>query len=467
MADNIVQGLFGMTPESYQLQQDQAAQAQALQYAQMNPYQRAAYGMYLGGNRLGGAIGGALGAQDPMLQMIAKQQELLKTINPNDPKSLAQGAQAAAQFSPQLAAALAKQSNDLQASLVKQAQDLASANKAVAETGKIGTEQAATKANIKQLMTQFDMTEEQAKGIASNPDLLKSYLTPKSAQAFKLLESGKFTPESLAKWEKGEGQPELVDLAAKPGEDWLRAARSLGLPARSSYNAYTPEQVSAVNKEVFNQDIQKRAAGAIAIKVPLGDLMERAFNEPERRKSGELWAQAGEAYKAGAGTLNLLDTFEKTAQSGFTGTGAPAKLALSKALSGLGVKISDKATDTEISNALSSQLVQQIAKVFPGSQSNKELDQLLQSKPNISQELPTILRLINKMKTEVQAKQKTYEQGAALSPEERAKWNPNIAEVGIYNQLNRYNDLVKKYNGGTISDAERAEAKKIKDDLKL
>lgn len=114
MADNIVQGLFGITPESYQLQQEQAAREQALQFAGMNPFQRAAYGTFLGANQLGGAIGGALGAQDPQLQMVARTQNLIKSINPSDEKSLAAGIQEATQFNPQLALGLSQTLQNLQ-----------------------------------------------------------------------------------------------------------------------------------------------------------------------------------------------------------------------------------------------------------------------------------------------------------------------------------------------------------------
>lgn len=115
MADNIVQGLFGMTPESYQLAQQQQAQQQAAQFAQLDPFQRATYSMYTGGRQLGGAIAGALGAQDPMLQRITQQQSLLKEINPADPRSLAMGIQKASEMgNSQLAVALSGELQKLQ-----------------------------------------------------------------------------------------------------------------------------------------------------------------------------------------------------------------------------------------------------------------------------------------------------------------------------------------------------------------
>lgn len=107
MATDIVQGLFGMTPERYQLDQQAAAREQAMQFAQMDPFQRANYGIFLGGRQLGDAIGGALGAQDPMLQRISQQQSLLREINPSDATSLAAGIKKATEMgNPQLAMTL-------------------------------------------------------------------------------------------------------------------------------------------------------------------------------------------------------------------------------------------------------------------------------------------------------------------------------------------------------------------------
>jgi hypothetical protein len=105
MATDIA-GLFGLTPESYQMAQDQAAQAQAMKYAEMDPFQRANYGMFLGGKQLGGAIGSALGAQDPMLQQISQQQSLLKSIDFSNLDSIKQAIPQASAINPQLAAAL-------------------------------------------------------------------------------------------------------------------------------------------------------------------------------------------------------------------------------------------------------------------------------------------------------------------------------------------------------------------------
>jgi hypothetical protein len=88
MATDIVQGLFGMTPESYQMQQQAAARQQAAQFAQMNPFQQANYGIYLGANQIGGGIGGLLGAQDPMLQRATAVRSLAQGVDISSTKGL-------------------------------------------------------------------------------------------------------------------------------------------------------------------------------------------------------------------------------------------------------------------------------------------------------------------------------------------------------------------------------------------
>ena len=58
----VVNSLFGITPESLMAERENALQQQAMQYAKMDPFQRATAGIYAGANRLGGAVGGLLGA---------------------------------------------------------------------------------------------------------------------------------------------------------------------------------------------------------------------------------------------------------------------------------------------------------------------------------------------------------------------------------------------------------------------
>jgi hypothetical protein len=96
MAD-IVQTLFGVSPESYQQEQSALADQRAMQYAKLDPFQQANYAIGRGAYGLAGALGGALGGQDPQLQKISQRQALLGMIDPTNPDSYAQAIQAALQ----------------------------------------------------------------------------------------------------------------------------------------------------------------------------------------------------------------------------------------------------------------------------------------------------------------------------------------------------------------------------------
>ena len=216
----------------------------------------------------------------------------------------------------------------------------------------------------------------------------------------------------------------------------------------------------------------------MAIKIPLGDVLDKVYLSEDRKESAKNWGLAGEAYKLTVPMIDKLNKVESTIGNAFTGAGADAKLSIAKGLSAVGVKISDKATDTEIANAISAQIVQQIAKVFPGSQSNKELEQLVKSKFNVQQELPTILRLIRQARDEMLSQKITYEQGAKLPDSERTKFNANLAQGQNYMKIQQYRDIMEKISKNTsieaMTPAQRAaaledatKAKQIRDELGL
>ena len=86
--------VMGMFPEVeamqralYQQKQNEAMQAQALQFARLTPFEKASYGLARGGQQLGGAIGSALGAKDPQLQLISMRNAISRQIDMRDPES--------------------------------------------------------------------------------------------------------------------------------------------------------------------------------------------------------------------------------------------------------------------------------------------------------------------------------------------------------------------------------------------
>jgi hypothetical protein len=99
---SIVGGMF--SPElsraqemEYMQRRQVAMQNEAMAFAQLTPMQQAQFGFYRGGQQLGDALGGALGGQDPQLQLISQRQQMLSMIDPDKPETFARAIQMALQ----------------------------------------------------------------------------------------------------------------------------------------------------------------------------------------------------------------------------------------------------------------------------------------------------------------------------------------------------------------------------------
>lgn len=76
----IVQGLFGVSPELFKQQQDKAFLAEQVALAQLDPQQQRFVQMGQAGRTLGRTIGGLLGAEDPMLARQSAENTLLQEV---------------------------------------------------------------------------------------------------------------------------------------------------------------------------------------------------------------------------------------------------------------------------------------------------------------------------------------------------------------------------------------------------
>jgi hypothetical protein len=91
---SIVQGLFGITPESYQQQRDAAALQRAAAFGQMSPMESARTSVFYGANQLGNVAAGMLGAEDPQMRLISQRNALAKQFDVSTPEGLGQYASA-------------------------------------------------------------------------------------------------------------------------------------------------------------------------------------------------------------------------------------------------------------------------------------------------------------------------------------------------------------------------------------
>ena len=118
MADNIVAGLFGLSPEMYGEQQRRSALQEGITLAQLDPASRGAAMTYAGARGLGNAIGGAFGVEDPQLKLISARNTIAQQIDQTNPESILQGAQMLAQMGDQQGAmALAQYARQAQSEM--------------------------------------------------------------------------------------------------------------------------------------------------------------------------------------------------------------------------------------------------------------------------------------------------------------------------------------------------------------
>jgi hypothetical protein len=219
----IVQSLFGVTPESYQQAQQQRADAQAMQFARLDPFQQANFAIGRGANMLGGAIGGALGGQDPELQRISMRQQIARQLNPNDPASIEQAIAALSQGGdPQGAMMLQGEYRKLQESnaLVGQRTAAQLASQAQASKIQLGVEQE-NKLRGELSNLGANATEEQIRDVLlkyGDPDKVLTALTSAATRA-----EDRASRERLAK-DAADARVEAAQIQAEARVDAAREA---------------------------------------------------------------------------------------------------------------------------------------------------------------------------------------------------------------------------------------------------
>jgi len=137
MAENIVAGLFGLTPQMYGEQQRTSALAEGIRLAQLDPAARGAAMTYAGAKGLGGAIAGAFGVEDPQLKLISTRNTIAQQIDQSNPESILKGAQMLAQAGDQQGAmALAQYARQAQESIAQTQQRRAAEQSSLATAAK-------------------------------------------------------------------------------------------------------------------------------------------------------------------------------------------------------------------------------------------------------------------------------------------------------------------------------------------
>jgi len=246
MAENIVAGLFGLTPQMYGEQQRRSALQEGITLAQLDPASRGAAMTYAGAKGLGGAIGGAFGIEDPQLKLISARNSIAQQIDQSNPESILQGAQMLAQMGDQQGAmALAQYARQAQSEMAQAQQRRAAAAASMAQAGR--------------------------ERVQADPFQ-------------KLVESGKYTPASLAEYQRT-GLPADLVLYEKPEKPTSANIKEIGVAEATREPVYLD-----VNND--QQFIYKKDETGKQVRVPFTGGVDRKVSET---KVGGVTLPAGES----------------------------------------------------------------------------------------------------------------------------------------------------------------------------
>jgi hypothetical protein len=170
MADNIVGGLFGVNPQQLAQQRQATDTSRAFQFANLGPAEQAQYGAYLGGSQLGRAATGLMGG-DAELQKASAIKQLSSQFDLSSPEGMRQFAKSLQQIAPNEAMMAAKRADEMD----------------------LGVQQRATQRSQE----------------------IRNLREPTRTAMSQLIASGKYTPTSIALYEKSQDPADLVLVEKK------------------------------------------------------------------------------------------------------------------------------------------------------------------------------------------------------------------------------------------------------------
>jgi len=361
MATDIVPTLFGLTPEMYQRQQDALLDKQALQFAQLDPFERATYGIFRGASQLGRALGG----QDPELARISLRQQVAREIDPTSLESIQAGIQRLAPADPLGAMMLTQELRKAQESGALVGQREASAAASLAQASR----------ERKQAIPADILKAEEIKRLTQQRNALLEMGDDQSAQQAALLKTQIDELRSLR-----EVNGVLVDASGNPVYQGTPKLPSVGTDreaiALAKFNApfaqLTPAQRAEVNAAADAQATARARAGAANIT----NVQEKAELGARGKMLVEDYSAISKQAGVAARSLPALEINLAVLDKGFeTGFGTEVKATGARVLAALGVKDAEKyATDAQtfLANASAAVLQRQLEQKGPQTEADAQ-----------------------------------------------------------------------------------------------
>jgi len=178
--DSIMGNLFGVSPAIYEQNKEEATRKQALEFSKLDPYERTNALAFIGGRGLGNIVGGAIGAQDPVMMTLSKRAELGQKYDLTKPEGYeSMSKELFALNDPQGADIALQRAKTLQDSIGKLNLQAAQAGKAIAEADKIELDysnEKIAKNTAKIALQAQNVDPSQIDAIVNNKEARTSYL---------------------------------------------------------------------------------------------------------------------------------------------------------------------------------------------------------------------------------------------------------------------------------------------------
>ena len=319
MADSMVAGLFGLTPEMYQNQQYQQDLATGYKLAQLSPGAAAQAGLRASIGQLGRGVAGLMGVEDPQMKIISARQQILGGLDQTNPASMLEGAKMLAQMGDQ--------------------------------QGAFALADYARKAQSEMALAQQRLREKAA------------------ADPFqKLVESGKYTPASLAEYQRTGLPADLVlyEKPEKPEKPLAPNIKEIGVANQTREPVYLD-----VNKDeqfIFKQNPEGKQVRVpftggvdrttsktdVGVKLPVG---ESEFIKRLSVKDADRVDNAITLRENATSTINSLNKLASLPDNQLiTGQFATGRVGVTNLLSTLGL-----ASPTDVNRLTTSQEYQKVA----------------------------------------------------------------------------------------------------------
>jgi hypothetical protein len=355
MAENIVAGLFGLTPQMYGEQQRTSALAEGIRLAQLDPAARGAAMTYAGARGLGNAIGGAFGIEDPQLKMISARNTIAQQIDQGDPESILKGAQMLSQMGDQQGAmALAQYARQAQVQIAEQQQRLAAGKASLASAARERLQGVDKDIQIANELSTIQDTLDQLKAQPASPerDRAMNLLTTRYTELQRLTSKGD------------------KDKPIASGTD--RDAYSREMYDNKIYVDLTPVQKAAVNKRIQDEEGTKAEKGASKTilpgqPVPTKDWMDFTqkvlSGDPVMQRTSTILSDAPSA----------IEIIRNSTSNDFAAASLPTSIAL---LTGQGKNMSNADVNRFArTGGLDDRLAQDAVKFFTGGTTQVKKDQ--------------------------------------------------------------------------------------------